>query len=273
MSHSPQAGCVPISEVLPSGRPVYRLLPGEPAREFYIYVPAEANKSSAIAIVVHGISGNAAEQLMRFASEAEKNGTVLIAPLFDKAKYGKYQQVVDRKTGARADLALLDIVDWVASRTGVCGQKFNLFGFSGGSQFAHRFAMLHPERVASCVCASAGWYTLPDHERSYPQGIGTHPLDGRHFDPEAIGRVPIHVLVGERDIANDASVRSSPGLVSRQGATRLERAQRWFHAMQAWSLHPASTLGFIPKAGHRFGATAARHRLPALVFERFSLAQ
>jgi pimeloyl-ACP methyl ester carboxylesterase len=269
MPPSEGAAALERSEIFPCGKPIYRHFPGDPVREFYVYVPNGVSKQTSIAILVHGISGNAAEQILRFASEAERRGSVLIAPLFERAKYGKYQQVVDRNSGIRADLALLDIVDWVSRQIGISSRKFNLFGYSGGSQFAHRFVMLHPERVASCVCASAGWYTFPDPNQRYPGGIRTHPLEKGVFDPEAIRAVPIHVLVGERDIATDTSVRSTPGLVSRQGSTRLERAQRWFDAMRSWALHPASTMGLIPKAGHSFGAAAKRRGLPVLAFERF----
>lgn len=260
-------------QFLPRGRPVFDSFAGDPEREYYVYVPLSAGQNAGIAVLIHGISCNAAEQLLRFAGEAERQGTVLVAPVFERTKYGKYQQVIDRKAGIRADLALLDIVERVARQAGVDARKFNLFGFSGGSQFAHRFVMLHPDRVASCVCASAGWYTFPDEARGYPQGIASHPLVGGCFDAAAIGSVPIHVLVGERDIARDSSVRSSPGLVQRQGETRLERAERWFRAMQQWALHPASTLSLIPKAGHRFGAAAKRRGLSTLVFERFNLGQ
>lgn len=261
------------AEPLPRGRPVFGSFFGNPSREYYVYVPTTVGQDASMTVLVHGISCNAAEQLLRFVDEAERHGSILVAPLFERTKYGKYQQVIDPKLGIRADLALLDIVERVAMRAGVDGSKFNLFGFSGGSQFAHRFLMLHPDRVVSCVCASAGWYTFPVQERGYPQGIGTHPIDDGSFDPTAIASVPIHVLVGERDIAQDASVRASPGLVRRQGATRLERAERWFRAMQRWSLHPASTLFHIPKAGHRFGAAATRRGLAKLVFERFNLTQ
>jgi pimeloyl-ACP methyl ester carboxylesterase len=262
-----------LTQLLPRGRPIFESFSGDPEREYYVYVPASAGQNAGMAVLIHGISCNAAEQILRFVDEAELRGIVLVAPLFERTKYGKYQQVIDRQTGIRSDLALLEIVERVAKQTGADDSKFNLFGFSGGSQFAHRFAMLHPDRVASCVCASAGWYTFPDGARCYPQGIGSHPLDGGCFDPVAIGLVPIHVLVGERDIAQDSSVRSSRGLVRRQGETRLERAERWYRAMQQWALHPASTLSLIPKAGHRFGVAATRRGLAALVFERFNLTQ
>lgn len=217
-----------LTQLLPRGRPIFGSFSGDPDREYYVYVPASAGQNPSMAVLIHGISCNAAEQILRFVDEAELRGMVLIAPLFERTKYGKYQQVVDRQTGIRSDLALLEIVERVAKQSGADNSKFNLFGFSGGSQFAHRFAMLHPDRVASCVCASAGWYTFPDGARGYPQGIGSHPLDGGCFDPVAIGSVPIHVLVGERDIAQIhpsgpvvdlCGVRAKPGSNGRSAGT------------------------------------------------------
>jgi predicted esterase len=34
-------------------------------------------------------------------------------------------------------------------------------GFSGGAQFAHRFAYAHPERTQAVAAHSAGWYDPP----------------------------------------------------------------------------------------------------------------
>lgn len=43
-----------------------------------------------------------------------------------------------------------------------CDNKINLFGFSGGAMFSHRFALKHPSWVSSCCCFSAGSWTNPE---------------------------------------------------------------------------------------------------------------
>lgn len=166
------------------GRVVYQAIPGSPVREYFVYVPHHADAHSPVIVLVHGIARNAVEHVFRFRGEADRSGAILIAPHFAKDAYSQYQQVVDPRSGIRADLALFDVLDAVASQTGVSLERIHLFGFSGGAQFAHRFMMLHPERVAAVAIAAAGWYTLPAPSLQYPYGIGTHPLPGRSFAPE-----------------------------------------------------------------------------------------
>src|SRR5262245_9152941 len=95
------ADATPAPWTIRRGRPIYRTLPGETVREFHAFVPTNADARSKIVVLVHGISTNAAEHVVRFAQEAERHGAILVAPLFEKAVYGKYQQVVDPKRGMR----------------------------------------------------------------------------------------------------------------------------------------------------------------------------
>lgn len=251
------------------GRPVYRSIAGDPERSYYIFVPDDADETSNVIVLVHGISNNAIEHIVRFAEQAKRHNAILVAPVFCKQLYGQYQQVVGRKRSVRADLALFDILSSVTSETGAATDKIWLFGFSGGAQFAHRFAFVHPERLASCVCVAAGWYTFPDSASKYPYGLDRHPLAGSNFDPKRIRNVPIHVLVGSRDTLRDESLRASPALDATQGMHRLDRAKKWFAAMQAWGIHPSSSLTVISNAGHSFTNATGRRKLADLVFQRF----
>src|SRR5690606_34766550 len=104
------------------------------------------------------------------------------------------------RSGVRSDQALMRIVDSVAASTGADGSRLHLFGYSGGAQFAHRFAMLHPERTAAAVVGAAGWYTFPDASLPYPLGIGpSEAFPGLQFDPRAFARTRFVVLIGEKD--------------------------------------------------------------------------
>lgn len=259
----------------PRGKAVFRSLPGSPTREYFLYVPEGADEGSPVLVLVHGITRNAAEHVFRFRAAADRSGTILVAPLFAEEAYGQYQQVVDRRSGTRADLALFDILDAVSAELGASVDCIRLFGFSGGAQFAHRFTMLYPERVAAVAAAAAGWYTLPDPKLRYPMGIGSSPIPTRSFDPECFLAVPRHVLVGDCDVLRDESFRATPKLDRRQGATRLARAQTWFGAMKRESERrgatPASTLTLLQGAGHSFTETTERHGLAEIVFQRFGL--
>ena len=246
----------------------FRILPGSPLREFYTYLPPTLGADTPLLVLVHGISRRAIEQVMGFLGEAERLGVALLAPLFDKT-YGQYQQVIDRH-GTRADLALIDMMEFMCREFGFEAQPTHLFGFSGGAQFAHRFAMIHPQRVRSMSVAAAGWYTMPDLRRRYPYGIRTHPIPGATFDPSAFLRIDRHVYVGTADRSRDKSLRKSPRLDETQGSNRAERAEHWAVAMDAASdlfeAHPKkSTLTLLKGVGHSFGGSTRRRSLPGRV--------
>ena len=199
---------------------------------YYLYVPSRVDPNARPLVVVHGISRRAHVHLATFAPFAEMSGRILIAPLFSKARCKRYQQLV--VDPCRADQALLATLRAVATKTGYDMGQVDPFGFSGGAQFAHRFAMMYPERVGRLAVASAGWYTLPDFEEAFPYGLASSN-DGRHRFraklPDFLA-IPTLVMVGERDLARDDSLRQRPELDRRQGLTRVERAARWTQAMR-----------------------------------------
>lgn len=244
--------------------PQFYRLAGDPERLFYCYVPADCRPDAVPLVLVHGISRNAAELSLRFAVVARHLRVPLVAPFFAASTYGMYQQVRDRKRGIHADLALLDILAFVGQHFSLDVDHFDIFGFSGGAQFAHRFAFLHPQRIRHCVAVSAGWYTMPDAEARWPYGLDDAP--GGTIDQGAVRRVVFHVLVGRRDTLDDAALRRSRKLDQQQGENRLSRARRWFRAMQKWGGNPESSLTILPRTRHNF-ASAHRRGLIAMTFE------
>ena len=133
---------------------------GVPCR-YYYHAPADVRPDSPVIVSVHGISLNAAEHMVRMRAVADTLGAVVIAPWFDRAQFRGYQRLLCHDGQTRADLALLAMLDDAADSLGVDVSRFHLTGFSGGGQFAHRFAAFHADRVTACVTSAAGWYTFP----------------------------------------------------------------------------------------------------------------
>lgn len=261
---------------IPIGRTVFRSIAGTPAREYFLYIPHNVDADSPVVVLVHGIARNAAEHILRFQEQAELAGAILVAPLFVKETFGQYQQVIDQRTGTRADEALFDILGAVAAATGASVKRFYLFGFSGGAQFAHRFMMLYPERTAAIAIAAAGWYTFPDPELPYPYGTATSPILSRPFEPALFGSVPRHVIVGEQDLSRDESFRTTRKLDCMQGATRLARARSWFEAMDQVTRSSCGEAGrsrmtVLSGIGHSFTDAAQQEDLATVVFREFFL--
>lgn len=243
-------------------RPQFVRLPGTPACEYYVYVPPDVRPGAEPLVLVHGISRNAAELVLGFSGLARQHGVPLIAPLFRQEEWGQYQQLKDRKRGLRADLALQDILDDAAQRFDLSTGRVALFGFSGGGQFAHRFAMLHPGRVRACVPVSAGWYTLPDTGLAWPLGLADAPGIPADARPD---EVPFHIVVGERDNAQDDALRRDEAIDRLQGHDRRARAESWHRALKqaGWSRHGSLTV--LSRARHNF-ACANRRGLAGTVF-------
>ena len=208
---------------------LFHRLAGAPDREWFQYRAATAGCDAPVLVIVHGIARNAVEYVFRLRHAAEAAGAIVVSPHFSRVDYGRYQQI-ESPDGVRADKALDAILAEVSRTTGGRTDRFHLAGVSGGAQFAHRYALLHPDRVSSLSLLAAGWYTFPAPSHAWPLGTGAAPAE---IDPARLAATPINVLVGDRDRMRDASLRADPEIDVLQGRHRLARARRWSRAMRA----------------------------------------
>lgn len=222
-------------------------------------------------IAVHGLHRRASAQASLFGSLARRLGRPVIAPHFDDQSWPNFQQLVRR---GRADLALLELLDDLRMIGLFATDQFDLFGYSGGAQFAHRFAMLYPHKVRSLSVAAAGWYTFPD-DQEYPYGLAPSGRFGKWGAAMSSGLdafldLDIRVFVGSEDDAVDRHTRSSQSLDDQQGRTRLDRARNWVHALQnapKANRRPNKTsLHILDGCGHSFEDCIRVGNLDHLVF-------
>ncbi len=188
----------------------------------------------------------------------------MIAPLFDEKDWPRYQQVV---RGGRADLALLDLMEELRLEGIWRAPRLALAGYSGGAQFAHRFAMLYPHLVERLTVAAAGWYTFPENA-AFPYGLGAAGGRNGQWGPriaaalDAFLAVPVAVCVGSADSTPDENTRRRPELDRQQGADRLTRATRWVEALTAAAaargMPSRARLHVLEGCGHDFGQCVAR---------------
>jgi pimeloyl-ACP methyl ester carboxylesterase len=241
---------------LPRGRIVLRTSRSDPLQHYLVFVPRAGSIDAPVLVSVHGVSRNAHDQARVFASACDERGVVLLVPIFTPDRHRDYQRLGRRGRGERTDLALNDCLAEVALLTGADVAQFRLFGFSGGAQFAHRYLMAHPERVARAVFAAAGWYTFPDDQQRFPYGIRpTRALRGVTFNPERFLRVPINVLIGESDVESKR-LRRTKRADAQQGTNRLERARNWVAALHAaadlYRIDSRASLTVVPGVDHSF---------------------
>jgi hypothetical protein len=233
--------------------------------------------SGPIWFVMHGASRDAERYVRAAAPVAERHGALAIVIHFPKEAYPKnadYTLGVKRR--GWAGLTLFGRESWrepddylyaevehlfEAVRRSLGGRQpgYYLFGHSAGAQFTHRLLTFLPEpRVLRAVAANAGWYTLPDGKdpryQSVPYGLHGSPV--RPQDLRRFFATPFVVLLGEEDTttaATDEMVRGTPEAEA-QGATRVERGQRYFGVgraqARALGTEFAWQLAVVPRAGH-----------------------
>lgn len=215
-----------------------------------------AGSTAPTLVAIHGISRNAAEIASRFASHSSFDAVNIIAPLFERKRFGKYQLLQSRSSKKpSSDKALFRLLDHLATEKGIDITKVLLFGFSGGAQMAHRLSLLYPHRVSRLCSTAAGWYLIPDPVLAYPYGLGdgcpVKSVDNAFLD------VPTTIIVGSRDTRIDASVRQDPDIVSRQGRNRLDRGRAWvqimFNLACAAGKEPKVELVTLENGSHDFG--------------------
>lgn len=240
-----------------------------PGQQFLRYVPTSYCPESTPLVFIHGYTRQVDAQLKTLLALSEARGCALLAPVFDRVQHPRYQRLGRSGFGARAD-AILDAC--LCEGLGLAQtEQIALLGFSGGAQFAHRYTMAHPQRVAKLIAVAAGWYTMPEEQTAFPRGLCTRRHLRTHLlNPERFLRVPTTVIVGGADTTK-INLRRGARLDAQQGTTRVERARRFVcglreaagrHGVEA-SIHYRE----VPGQGHDFGTFIERGGLLALIDE------
>ena len=105
---------------------------------YRLFLPTSLSANSKIMVCVHGISRNADEQVKSFSARANQHDHIIIAPYYSKKNYHGYQRMEVGSAGYTPAEALHLILEDVQEKYAVNTDKFSLFGYSGGAQFAHR---------------------------------------------------------------------------------------------------------------------------------------
>ena len=146
----------------------------------FVYTPdpIDPGKTYQLVVGVHGAGGrgNGAAGMQGWAKRGD---VIVIGPSFETKGERPYQN----GDGVHAE-KLIALFEGLKKEHKLRDRMF-LHGFSGGSQFSHRFAMLHPELVCGVSAHSGGtWAT---------DGYG-------EFSTSAKG-IPFAVSCGEKDTA------------------------------------------------------------------------
>jgi poly(3-hydroxybutyrate) depolymerase len=216
-----------------------------------------------VVIVMHGVQRNARDYRDQWHELAKRHDFLLLAPEFNERDFPGaegynfgYRHDSEGRLRPRerwAYAALEPLFDDARRRFGVTTERYALYGHSAGAQFVHRYLFFVPAaRVARVVPANAGWYMMPDYAIAFPYGLGDSSVT-----PEDVQRalaLPVTVLLGARDTDPEhPGLRRSPEAL-RQGATRLERGQRFYTTARAYAERQEIPFNWleviVPGAGH-----------------------
>lgn len=245
------------------------IFPAAKSMPVWLYRPRKIKNPDRLIVAVHGISRQYQHQIEAYKTLAESYGCWLLVPEFSKEAFPQYQQLSKGGSEPRADLALNTVLVAWKHWQKQPGLKIHLCGYSGGAQFAHRYAMTHPQNVESLVLSSAGWYTFPEDDVPYPYGLADWPnwLGTSRF--AEMVRLPMLVMVGEDDVERDKSLRQSKKLDRQQGQHRLERARRWSDAMSEYKRANGVVQGIrfcrLAGQGHDFMSNAQYSNMLQLI--------
>ena len=228
---------------MPKDSRVAYFIPGRPAR---------------VLVLAHGfpwLDGSQSDDFLaeyarsavaRWTAFADAHRAVVVAPAFGGSDFGGYRALFGRKVDA--DELVNAVVDEVArEHVPDFDGRFSLHGHSAGAQFAARYLVAHPERLAAVVLSAPSAYPFPDPAQPWPDGMAPVIRDdlsgsaadgkapglaaGTVFVPSAAGwltaasAVPVSVLVGSLD------TEPRPAEPGQYGSSRLERAAGWITSM------------------------------------------
>lgn len=221
------------------------------------YLPAR--RATRTVVLVHGSDRDPVGLVRTFSTWADDHDTALVAPLFpggvpEPEDLDGYKQVL------LPEFSFANILDAVQEdaigRHGIPGGSFDLFGFSGGAQFAHRYALVRPANVRSLVVVAPGNVTLLAPGRRWWVGVDDlRDLGEGSTVAGDIRNVPVLAMVGGDDDGRGVisispeEPRWVPG-ANDSGVTRVERLQTLVSDWRAAGVRVGHLI--VPGVAHDF---------------------
>jgi predicted peptidase len=240
------------TEFFHSGVTAFFALQSDQRFSYCLYVPTSHQTAVSplpLVVVVHGTNRTAERYRTMFREFAEEHNCIVLAPLFpagiiDPEDLNNFKRILYHDI--RFDEILLSMIDQIGARYRVDTDRFLLHGFSGGGQFVHRFAYLHPHRISALSIGAPGRITRINPD--VPWWLGTADVKevfGIDLDLPELAKVPVQMLVGAED--TETWEIAEPG-IDAGGNTRVERMMT---LRDNWEAHGISVrFDLVPGMGH-----------------------
>lgn len=252
----------------------YAPLQDKPVEVFY-HIPSSATSTTPVLMVYHGSSRDGAASRDQLIAESDAFGFIVIVPQFstehfpggDAFNLGNMYVDGDNPTEATRvaeeewTFSLVEpLFHYFTERTKSEVKQYDIFGFSGGGQFAHRHFIYKPnDSYNRVVAASSGWYTVLDSKIVFPYGTGSSPEEATDYS--ALLLKPLTILIGDADNDPDSPGLRNNYLADAQGLHRLDRANHFYSRSQqlATELGVASAwrIQVLPDVDHDYQSTSS----------------
>ena len=210
--------------------------------EVFYHVPAAYSTSSKVVFALHGGSRDAEGVRNTMIQKSNEYNFILIAPKFSSSNFslgdgynlGNVYVDGDNPTSNTLNnenewsFSIIEpLFDSVKSSLSLENDKYNMFGFSAGAQFVHRFIQFKPDaRFDKVVAGAAGWYTVPDNSIPFPYGYDNSVLISTNLSNLLAS--DLYIQVGALDNnPNSAGLRHNE-YADAQVLIRLNRAVHFF---------------------------------------------
>ena len=234
----------------------------------YTFLPNNGNINKQIIFVMHGSSRSVVNNCGYWSESATQYDFLVVCPEFNESQFpgsnyykngGMYinEQFTDSTTWAYNMIE--EIFSYIKQSGGTTAETYGIYGFSGGGQFVHRYAIFtNPKHASIIIPAGSGWYTLPTYDEIFPYGLNNSPFIEKDLTNKFA--LPLVVLVGENDTdPNDSSLRKTKEAM-RQGDHRYARAKYFYNIAEtkAKSINAQFNwkLETVPNFGHSARNTA-----------------
>jgi len=236
--------------------------------EVFYHVPESYNSNSKILFTMHGGSRDPEGIRDNAIAKSNEYNFIVIAPKFSAENFplgdgynlgnvyedGDNPSTTTLNNEEEWSFSVIEpLFDSVVSALSLTQEKYNLFGFSAGAQFVHRFILFKPNaRFEKVVAGAAGWYTVPDTSIAFPYGLNNSILMNTNFNN--LLSKDLYIQVGALDNNPNAVGLRRNEYADAQGLNRVTRAIHFFESGQNiaeansynfnWSIH------IIQGAGH-----------------------
>ena len=213
----------------------------KPDVEILYRLPKEINENTKVIFIIHGNSRDVERYINLWLEPSKDKNVILVAPHFTRSNYSNFGTLqIARSSGKilknqsnnlKNSLSLF--FTYFKNKYNLQTSTYSIFGFSAGSQFAHRYLLFSDDiQVDRVVLGSAGWYTFLNNE-PYPYGMRNMPIERERYE-WYLSREVLFILGAKDNDPNHESLNNSKG-AKQQGSNRFERGQNYFRNLVIFS--------------------------------------